>query len=162
MRKVPPWGWVFSLSFWLEFSAWVLVFSAAGVKKRACSIQKGLETKGLTGKKILGGQVLNILWPPPRIARGHFITENPKMLGRVAAAPPDTPQLMTNKSVNSVLNSTLRLSFSSTRIYRPHDFTNGSPKAIKKFPQEWECANNKSLYVCKLQDINEVLTLNFP
>ena len=31
---MPPWGWVFSLSFWLEFSAWVLVFSAAGVKKK--------------------------------------------------------------------------------------------------------------------------------
>ena len=32
---MPPWGWVFSLSFFLEFWAWVLVFSAAGVKKKA-------------------------------------------------------------------------------------------------------------------------------
>ena len=31
---MPPWGWVFSLSFWLEFFSWVLVFSAAGVKKK--------------------------------------------------------------------------------------------------------------------------------
>ena len=39
---MPPWGWVFSLSFWLEFSAWVLVFSAAGVKKKSlctCTFQ---------------------------------------------------------------------------------------------------------------------------
>ena len=33
---MPPWGWVFSLSFRLEFCTWVSVFSAAGVKKRAC------------------------------------------------------------------------------------------------------------------------------
>ena len=34
-RKVPPWGWVFSLSFRLEFCTWVSVFSAAGVKKKS-------------------------------------------------------------------------------------------------------------------------------
>ena len=34
-RKMPPWGWVFSLSFWLEFCAWVLVFLPTGVKKKA-------------------------------------------------------------------------------------------------------------------------------
>ena len=32
---MPPWGWVFFLSFWLEFWAWVLVFLAADVKKKA-------------------------------------------------------------------------------------------------------------------------------
>ena len=31
-----PRGWVFSLIFFLEFCPWVLVFSAGGVKKKAC------------------------------------------------------------------------------------------------------------------------------
>ena len=31
---MPTWGWVFSLSFWLEFCVWVLVFSVARVKKK--------------------------------------------------------------------------------------------------------------------------------
>ena len=35
--KVAPRGWVFSLSFLLEFCPWVLVFSAADVKKKAWS-----------------------------------------------------------------------------------------------------------------------------
>ena len=32
-RESPPKGWVFFLSFLLEFCPWVLVFSAGGVKK---------------------------------------------------------------------------------------------------------------------------------
>ena len=34
LSKVDPRGWVFSLSFLLEFCPWVLVFSAADVKKK--------------------------------------------------------------------------------------------------------------------------------
>ena len=34
-RESPPKGWVFFLSFLLEFCPWVLVFSAGGVKKKA-------------------------------------------------------------------------------------------------------------------------------
>ena len=33
-RESPPKGWVFFLSFLLEFCPWVLVFSAGGVKKK--------------------------------------------------------------------------------------------------------------------------------
>ena len=35
LSKVAPRGWVFSLSFLLEFCPWVLVFSAVDVKKKA-------------------------------------------------------------------------------------------------------------------------------
>ena len=35
LSKVDPRGWVFSLSFLLEFCPWVLVFSAVDVKKKA-------------------------------------------------------------------------------------------------------------------------------
>ena len=37
LSKVDPRGWVFSLSFLLEFCPWVLVFSAVDVKKKACT-----------------------------------------------------------------------------------------------------------------------------
>ena len=41
LGEMPPGAWVFFLSFWLEFCAWVLVFLAAGVKKKSLTYTLG-------------------------------------------------------------------------------------------------------------------------
>ena len=47
-RENPPRGWVFSLSFWLEFFPWVLVFSTAGVKKKPGLVSNLLKSKNIS------------------------------------------------------------------------------------------------------------------
>ena len=57
------------------------------------------KAKGVFGKKILGGQVLNKCWAK-RIARGRFITENLKILGCSWPLPPARyPLQKTNRTL---------------------------------------------------------------